>query len=561
MKRDFLKSLMLATMLLLTCSMTAVAQEQQDFNGKWNGTLEVKQMQFTVNMTLTLEQTEKGINATLDIPEQGLNGYEAKASLKGGKLTVGFPDMYATYNATLRGDTLDGKFTQMGYELPLIMVRQRARVSNDDDDWVNDSLLSVFDNIELKGIEVTAQRQLIKQEVDRIGYNIEADADSKTNNVLTMLRKVPLVSVDGQDEIRVNGQTNYRIFRNGHPDPSLERNAKDLLKAMPASSVKRIEVITDPGAKYDAEGTSVILNIVMSDKTILNGVSGMATAMVSHMGDFGGGLNLTTQVNKVVMSLDYGMQHGGGSSQQITTSSLSHYEQSGADLVGDNIMDVDHVNMHYANLNASWEPDTLNLVSLSVGGYGWDYNAHSSNSSTMRDMLGQTLYGYNSNGKSESNSYNVDGRLDYQRRTGLKGETITMSYMLSAIHNKNKDNSIYSDLYQMPVPYNGIFQDGKEDFNEHTFQLDWTRPIAKNHTIETGAKYIYRLNRSHNMLDYLGIDNSTDLRFKHLTQVGAAYLSYTLHTGNWDARAGLRYEHSYLRASYPGGEQIGRAHV
>ena len=555
MKQVNLKHLMVATMLLLTYSMTAQDQEQQDFNGKWNGTLEVKQVQFSVNITLTLEQNEKGINAFLDIPEQGLNGYEAKASLKGGKLTVGFPEMYATYNATLRGDTLDGKFTQMGYDLPLVMVRQRARVSNDDDDWVNDSLLSVFDNIQLKDVTVTAQRQLIKQDVDRIGYSVADDADSKTNNVLTMLRKVPLVSVDGQDEIRVNGQTNFRIFRNGHPDPSLEHNAKDLLKAMPASSVKRIEVITDPGAKYDAEGTSVILNIVMNDKTSLKGVSGMATAMATHMGDAMGSLNLTTQVSNVVMSVDYGITHGGSHSQKVTSKSLSHYEESGADLLGDSFMKTDHVTMQFGNLNASWEPDTLNLVSLSVGGYAWDMKGLGTNSSAMRDLAGQTLYSYNSNSNSSSDNYNVDGRLDYQRRTGLKGETITLSYMLSALHNKEKDNSVYSELFNMPVPYTGINQEGKEDFNEHTLQLDWTRPLAKKHTIETGAKYIYRLNRSHNMLNYVGIETDTDLRFKHLTQVGAAYLSYTFHSGSWDARAGLRYEHSYLRASYPGGEQ------
>ena len=150
----------------------------------------------------------------------------------------------------MKDNTLDGTYSQMGFSIPLKLTREMPAVaSSDDDDWVNDSLLSVFDNIQLKDVEVTAQRQLIKQEVDRIGYSVADDADSKTNNVLTMLRKVPMVSVDASDEIRVNGKTNFKIFRNGHPDPSLSRNAKDLLKAMPASSVKRIEVITEPGAK------------------------------------------------------------------------------------------------------------------------------------------------------------------------------------------------------------------------------------------------------------------------------------------------------------------------
>ena len=91
---------------------------------------------------------------------------------------------------TQQGDTLNHSSRQINDTTTV--ARQSAPASGNDDDWVNDSLLNVFDNIQLKDVEVTAQRQLIKQEVDRIGYNVAEDADSKTNNVLTMLRKVPL---------------------------------------------------------------------------------------------------------------------------------------------------------------------------------------------------------------------------------------------------------------------------------------------------------------------------------------------------------------------------------
>ena len=413
----------------------------------------------------------------------------------------------------------------------------------------------MFDNIELKGIEVTAQRQLIKQEVDRIGYNVEADADSKTNNVLTMLRKVPMVSVDASDEIRVNGQTNFKIFRNGHPDPSLSRNAKDILKAMPASSVKRIEVITEPGAKYDAEGTTLILNIVMADNSTIKGVSGMASVRADHKGALSGGLNMTTQLDKVVLSVDYGVHHDGNNGQGYRSSTLNHYTQSGAELLGNSTFDVDKMTAHFADVSASWEPDTLNLFSWSLSGFAYNYGGNGVNTNLMRDAMGQPLYSFGMGNNTKADSYNFDTRMDYQHNTHRKGESITLSYMLSSFRNKNKDNSRYTDLTNMPVDYYGIDQDGKENFNEHTMQLDWTRPLTEKHTIETGAKYIYRLNRSHNILDYLGIDDDTDMRYKHVTQVGAAYLSYTFTNGPWNARAGLRYEHSYLRATYPDGQQ------
>jgi len=549
MKRVFLKRLFCAMLVILTTLVTVA----QDYTGAWKGNITAGP--YTIPVVLNIQQDEQGLTVTLDSPEQKAFGIKAKGKADGNKLNVEVPEIGASYKATLDGNTLDGTYSQMGYSTSLKLTREVPVADNGDDDWINDSLLSVFDNIQLQGVEVTAQRQLIKQEVDRIGYSVADDADSKTNNVLTMLRKVPMVSVDASDEIRVNGQTNFKIFRNGHPDPSLSRNAKDILKAMPASSVKRIEVITEPGAKYDAEGTTMILNIVMADNSTLKGVSGMATARADQMGAMGGSLNLTTQLDKVVMSVDYGIAHDRGNGQKTKTTTLNRYMESGAELMSDGTFDVDKMTVHFGDVSASWEPDTLNLVSLSLGGFAYDYGGNGITSSIMRDPAGQPIYSYSMGNHTNADSYSLDSRVDYQRRTRLKGEAITLSYMLSAWHNKNKDNSSYTDNVNLPVPYYGIDQDGKEDFNEHTVQLDWTRPLAPKHTIETGAKYIYRLNRSHNVIDYLGIDVDTDMRYKHVTQVGAAYMSYTFSSGPWNARAGLRYEHSYLRATYPGGNQ------
>ena len=541
---------LLSAIVLIVLSLTAKAQ---DYNGAWKGNIVAGP--YTIPVVLNLQQNGEEITATLDSPEQQAFGIKAKAAFKDGMLNIDIPEIGANYKATINGNTLDGTYSQMGYSTALKLTREVPVAAGDDDDWVNDSLLSVFDNIQLKDVTVTAQRQLIKQEVDRIGYNVAEDADSKTNNVLTMLRKVPMVSVDAQDEIRVNGQTNFKIFRNGHPDPSLSRNAKDILKAMPASSVKRIEVITEPGAKYDAEGTTLILNIVMQDNSSLKGVSGMASARADHRGAVGGSLNLTTQLDKVVLSVDYGIHHDGNNGQGYRSTSLNRYAHSGAELLGNTTFDADKMTVHFGDVSASWEPDTLNLLSWSLSGFAYDYAGKGATANRMRDAAGQPIYSYGMGNHTATDSYNFDTRMDYQRRTRLKGETITLSYMLSAFRNKSKDNSRYTDLNNMPVDYYGIDQDGRENFNEHTVQLDWTRPLAAKHTLETGAKYIYRLNRSHNVLDYLGIDDDTDMRYKHVTQVGAAYLSYTFHSGSWDARAGLRYEHSYLRATYPGGTQ------
>ena len=106
----------------------------------------------------------------------------------------------------------------------------------------------------LDDVVVTSQRQLVKVDAEKLTYDIQADEEAKTKTVMDMLKKVPLVTVDGQDNITVKGSSDFKIYKNGHPDPSLSNKAKDVLKAIPASSIKKIEVITEPGAKYDAEG-------------------------------------------------------------------------------------------------------------------------------------------------------------------------------------------------------------------------------------------------------------------------------------------------------------------
>ena len=116
------------------------------------------------------------------------------------------------------------------------------------------TLYTSEDSEVLEGVEVVAQKPLVKAEIDKISYSIEDDPDSKTNTTLEMLRKVPLVTVDAEDNIQVNGSSNFKVHVNGKPNTLMSNNPKEVLRSLPANSVKSIEVITEPGAKYDAEG-------------------------------------------------------------------------------------------------------------------------------------------------------------------------------------------------------------------------------------------------------------------------------------------------------------------
>ena len=153
----------------------------------------------------------------------------------------------------------------------------------------------------LSNVEVVGTKPLVKMETDKMTYSVENDQDSRTQTVLDMLRKVPMVTVDGQDNITVNGSSSYQVYVNGKPNPMLSQYASIAFKQMPASMVKSIEVVTNPGARYDAEGTGGVLNIVMQSQDgqqqKMNGVSGQANLMAAPEG-IGGGVSLTGQQGK-----------------------------------------------------------------------------------------------------------------------------------------------------------------------------------------------------------------------------------------------------------------------
>ena len=419
---------------------------------------------------------------------------------------------------------------------------------------------------ELDGVVVKAQKQLIKQEIDRIGYDVQADEESKTQTVMDMLRKVPMVTVDGQDNILVKGNSSYKIYKNGHYDPSLSKNAKETFKSMPASMVKRIEVITDPGAREDAEGVDAILNIVMVDGSKMQGMTGVVSASYNTNNQRNLYTSLTGQMGKLLASVDYG--YGGMSSR--STVSITDTERRYLDTGNRMQSHSDGTNpgaIHYSNLNASYDIDSLNLLSASFGGYFYKLNVQGDGSSALTNPLGQPVYSFNNHywmpGYSHS-SWN--GRMDYEHKTRRKGERLTLSYMLALTRQHTDQENTYTDLVNAPFRYTGSLQTERERFTEHTFQTDWLRPLGKGHQLEVGAKYISRNNNSHNTqnffdlkvqsdyVDYSGIDMLTDNEFEHTTRVLAGYADYIYNHKKWSARAGLRYEYSYMKGQYPDGK-------
>lgn len=436
--------------------------------------------------------------------------------------------------------------------MPISVMAQSdsTSVTNDSITW----------NKELDGVVIKAQKQLIKQEIDRIAYDVQADEESKTQTVMDMLRKVPMVTVDGQDNILVKGNSSFKIYKNGHYDPNLSKNAKEVLKAMSASMVKRIEVITDPGAREDAEGVDAILNIVMVDGSKMQGMTGVVSATYTSLNHPNLYTSLTGQMGKLLMSVDYG--YGGMSSRETESKTETDrtFLQTGNRLLAGS----DGTNpggIHYANLDASYDIDSLNLLSASFGGYFYKLNVQGDShtalySSPWGGREGSLLYSFSNHYWMPGYSHHSwNGRLDFEHKTRRKGERFTLSYMLALTRQHTEQENTYSDLVNAPFAYTWSLQQERERFTEHTLQADWLRPLGKGHQLEVGAKYIDRNNNSHTTQDFRSVLPMTENSFDHITRVLAGYADYIYNSERWSARAGLRYEYSFMKGSYPDGSQ------
>lgn len=485
----------------------------------------------------------------------------------------GAPEMYATVRVFAATDTVkpaafvatgtDGTFSRKlsapgDYRLTVAATGKNLFSTGFS---VNDSVPAIDlgeitlaeGDVSLDEVTVTAMRPVVKRDIDRLTYDVKADPEAPGANLRDILRKVPMLTVDADGTIRINGQTNFKIYKNGRPNNAYSNNAKDLFAAIPASSIKKIEVITSPGVRDDAEGGSTILNIVTDSQTMLKGVMGQIGASYHTASNMPrADAYITSQIDRVTFNVyaNYGRSarsRGTKGHGQYTTD----YLESGNRLVTNHEYASPSVNGYYG-VEASWEPDTLRLLTAEAS--GWNNNMHDCldrKVSTLTDAAGQTLQHYRMESDPDltNRRFTFDGALNYQRMTRRKDEIITLSYNIAATSSDNRYHRTYTQLEGWTLPYTETRTSARTYYTEQTIQADWTRPYFTRFTLDLGGKAIFRRNHAISDADYVDAYQTAD-DFIHHTTVGGIYADLRGKFGKWMVRAGVRYEYSYLSAKF-----------
>ena len=405
----------------------------------------------------------------------------------------------------------------------------------------------------LKGVEVVAQKPLVKAEIDKVTYSMEDDPDAQTNSTLEMLRKVPLVTVDGEEKIQVNGSSNFKVHVNGKPNTMMSNNPKEVLKSLPANSVKAIEVITDPGAKYDAEGIGGILNIITIGGSSMQGYTVSLNAGVNNQG-YNAGAYGTVQVGKFTVTGNYSHNHS-NTPGSTSTSTREDFTSDTYKYLSQSSTGKNKGNFNFGSMEGSYEIDTLNLVSFSMQMYGAGYDSWGTGKTLMQNSQKEHAYSYNTLINNNMEYSSMGANLDYQHSFKKPGEYLTFSYRYNGSPDNSEAHTEYEDIRDYPYDLRNQYYDNDARTDEHTFQLDYTNPISDMHYIDFGAKYILRNNKSESQYfkEYDGnyqVDADLTDNFKQTQDILAAYGDYKLKWKKMSAKVGVRYEHTFMNVEY-----------
>ena len=404
---------------------------------------------------------------------------------------------------------------------------------------------------QLKEVSVVAARPIVKREVDRIAYDVQADPESTVLTALDMLRKVPMLSVDAQDNIKLKGSGNYKILINSKESSLVAKNPSDVFKAMPAANIERIEVITTPPAKYDAEGLAGIINII-TKKNADQGYNGSINLRENTVYGPGVNLNGTIKQGKFGASAYAGIgqqtnQYNPVVNTQTFTRDQSVLTQNGLNTFGGYYS--------YASAELSYEIDTLNLLTSSIEVNKGKFKQANDQVSDQQNGDGSLAQRYHLVNDGHNTWSGVDVGINYQ--LGFKKDKnrlLTLSYKFSHSPYNQYNNVAINDEFNYTIP--NYQQHNTAGSNVQTFQLDYVHPVKKLN-IEAGAKAILRDNysdfTSENLNSTTGlyeINPSQTNNFSYQQNVYSLYNSYQLKLSKWVAKAGLRLEHTTINADF-----------
>lgn len=410
----------------------------------------------------------------------------------------------------------------------------------------------------LEAVTVEGQKALIEERVDRLVYNAENDVTSRGGDGTDVLKRVPMLSVDLDGNVSLRGSQNILVLINNKPSSIVASSVGDALRQIPAEEIKTVEVITSPSAKYDAEGSAGIINIITKKNTL----RGATLSVNSGVGLRGSNLSLSGNLRTGKMGFTLG---GYGRSFYNTRGSFENEQLTRVPLEGGtfdetlNVQSADTRNRSlFGNYNLGWDYDIdkKNVLAASVR-FGVR------NGTTFQDDLLTQRYVNNeltssslAENENRSNSNSVDASFSYTHYY----DKPQREFSLQSMYSRNTGNSLFENFNLDPLDRSILekFKNDNDSYNQEiTFQADYATPVGSMQLFEFGGKNILRKVYS----DFASYRSAGENPYEPATTAGfnnnlnydqdilAVYLAHTLSLkSGYSFKAGARYEHTTISA-------------
>jgi hypothetical protein len=442
------------------------------------------------------------------------------------------------------------KVSFMGYETKSFLLKDMKKEK--DTIFLNDVLLKPSAEA-LNQVEVVAKQNKYEMNNDKIVTNVDENVAATSVNAFELLRKVPGVTIDKDENLKFNGQSGV-LFQFDGRDMNLPYNSmKSILKGTSPKDVEKIETISNPSSKYEAQGTAGIINIIFA-KNKTNGLSGDVNSFTGYEKEwsYNDGFNLNYVNKKWVVSLGANLMSWAGRNSSAIDEYIWHNNDT-INFKQENTESKYRFNSQNVNLSADYKINDNNSLGFTLN-YSHDKQPNIDNPASITNILHSPYISIDSSYSTKNVSGNKDNSLSSSLYYNHKLDSLGGQYTIDFDFDWNKSNSNNSSLTQYYDGYLANLIRGERidalttnKYNTYSLKFDEVKPLSKKFTLEFGAKTrLTTVNNDFHALKDSVNDVSQTNNLKYKENVNAAYVSLsTKFNDKLSLRLGLRGEHTY----------------
>ena len=401
---------------------------------------------------------------------------------------------------------------------------------------------------QLAGVDLVGRRSDVEIRLDKLVYNVGQNLNAKGTNVSNVLDNIPSLSIDIDGNLELRGNTNVRILIDGKPSSLVGLNGIDALADLPAESIERVEVITAPSARYQAEGSSGIINIILAKNT-LKGLNGVFNISAGKFDSYGANASLNYKIGKFNFFTNSGYRDNtdmGGAFQNNSYSDNTNYDQ----FVETRSFDR---RRQGTNVNVGFDYNFTEKTKFSLS---YVQNQRDGDDQTINDQ--NHFLSTSPITKSLRSEIEEDYDLNKQLSLSLTHKFNESGHKIDVIlQRENNVEDEFADLRTqqiMPNSIMGLLEENntEEDQKQFLAQIDYVYPVDKNTQFEAGYRttnedqntgfVVQQEDTNGNMVVNESLTNYLDFN----QEVHALYTQFGKKWGSFSMLSGLRYEHTSM---------------